>query len=604
MVLLKNKNVQNIMALFIISVIWIVLLLCSGSIFSGYHYEDDHELLDLSKQLEKNNFITVFNNKIVKEVTIEHRFRFMYYFHRILEVRIFGFNLIAISIYVMLLAIITSYFLFLFAQNIGLSTCLSFLFSMFSLIGEQAAIWWRLGPNETIGIFLFSIALYFMSKGLNANGRIKILFNSLFIITMVLYSLTKENFFLVIPSILILIIYLDIKKNNLKIKDSLKANMYIIISISAFFIIYLLFIVLNIGVTWNGRGLTGFSYVKYFNRFVDLSRYNLYGFMLALSIIYLLKIFIIDRNKKILSDIFFILVFFGLYLLPQLMIFSGGIYERYLNPSVIGYSLVLILLFAIIKMNQKKDNSISQNILIISFLSGFSLSIFLFLFNIQDINVFVLNFIKIIKHKEIHETWVAKINMILIKSIIFFLASGIISVLYNKFVKMRKNINRQELLLYTGLLIFLSFNVYDTFFQVKDYALRGRETTMFLSKLLELTKEKSVIVVATEPSENYEAGYSIKSYLNNISNRTNLYISPVSVYNDEQVEKNYGLNWYENGNINNIVDKSKIDCIAILLTPPPYESIEQVFIKKNSVWFDPTGFKRVKIGSNVLYSKK
>jgi len=598
---LINKELLLISSL--ISIIWIILLIFSGSATSGYHYEDDHELLDLSKKLENNNFFTVFDSLVKKEINQEHRFRFIYFFHRLLEVQVFGTNLFLISIYILILALSSSFLFYLFARNIGFNILESLLFSVFALIGEQAAIWWRLGPNETIGIFLLSLSLFLISKSLKQKSYKKYMIQFFYVLSLILFALTKENFILTLPALIFLIIYLEIKVNKIRIKDAVLTVLPVILILSVFFTAILTFIIFKIGLSWNGRGLTGVFITKYLFRFIDLSRYNFYGIILFCLTLFLSKLIVMNKNYKLILESLSIFCFLGLFILPQLIIFSNGIYERYLNPSTIAYSFAIISFFSIVRNNLDISlKKIKPIIIIFSILIFLSILFFFFFSFNNDFKNFLLHIGTIIKKKEIHESWFVKFQLFLIKFMILQLSIvGILLIL--KIFSRNKNIPISYVL-YVVLFAVLSFNIYDTFCLTKDFAENGKNTTKFLNKIINESDKNSIIVIAVEPSDNYESGYSIKSYLNNVGQRSNLFIYPISTYSNNEIETIYGRNWYANNYFENIKDKSEIDFFVLLLSYPPFEDIEPLFLKRSKPWFNESSFSRYKIGNNILFVKK
>ena len=156
---LKQSH-QAIFALFLIGFLWTTLLVVCKTLTSGNHLTDNHEIITSIVTIRHIGLIDTLY-KIISE-DLWSRFRPLYYFDKILQARIFGFNFFAASIYNLVLAILTSSFLFQFLFKQGYAFLTSLLFPFVTLIGEQSAIWCRLGPAETTGFFLLSASLFFL----------------------------------------------------------------------------------------------------------------------------------------------------------------------------------------------------------------------------------------------------------------------------------------------------------------------------------------------------------------------------------------------------------------------------------------------------------
>ena len=148
---LKNKFEKinkNLIAFILFGVFWTSLLVITGTLTSGYHFTDDHEIISINKNVQDNGIANATKSIIKNDLNI--RFRPFYYFNRAVLIKLFSTNFLLWSIYNGVLAILTSYFLFLFIYRQGYKFVHAFLFPFLTLVGAQSAIWWRLGPAETI----------------------------------------------------------------------------------------------------------------------------------------------------------------------------------------------------------------------------------------------------------------------------------------------------------------------------------------------------------------------------------------------------------------------------------------------------------------------
>ena len=137
-----------------------LLIYFSGTLTSGFHLTDDHEMLAINQLVNSSGWYNTIKDVITNDLNI--RFRPFYFLHRVTIIKIFGTNFYFLSIQNIFLFVITSYFFFYFCIKVGFKFYYALFFPIILFIGPQAAILWRLGPNENIGIFLFSASLFFL----------------------------------------------------------------------------------------------------------------------------------------------------------------------------------------------------------------------------------------------------------------------------------------------------------------------------------------------------------------------------------------------------------------------------------------------------------
>jgi hypothetical protein len=194
--------------------LWFGILMGTGTLSSGYHLTDDQDLLRIGADLAGTTLgreIRIFLKGIFAPAL---RFRPVFELHRRVMTVVLGTDFTAWSIYFGILAVLTSFFLFLFLRKTGFSIVEALLFAVLTLLGEQAALWWKLGTNETIGMFILSLALLFMALSVDSTGKKKkILYETLFIFFTILASWCKESFILMIPALVAWKIWLTHQKS-------------------------------------------------------------------------------------------------------------------------------------------------------------------------------------------------------------------------------------------------------------------------------------------------------------------------------------------------------------------------------------------------------
>lgn len=349
---------KNLIALFFFALFWLGIFIFSGSIFSGFHLTDDHEIVRIKNDLKTQNTLEVAEKWMKNDQLSTHRFRPFYFFHRVLETKAFGTNFTIWSIYTAILAILTSFFLFYFLRLLRFPFLESMLFPLLVLVGPQAAIWWRLGPNETLGIFLLSIALLFLGLSIVAKKYENVL-KVLFVMFAILSSLAKESFLLMLPALILLLPYLSHEKENLSYKEALKRNAASMIALAIAFISFLMYVKIFIGTGGTGyAGVYGFNLKSYVMAFLQLAK-NDHASIIAFIQIVLVFIFIWKRKIKnerieILKKALYPTVLFFAILIPQVILYAkSGFFERYLVPAALAYAMAVIYLFGQIKKDNK-----------------------------------------------------------------------------------------------------------------------------------------------------------------------------------------------------------------------------------------------------------
>lgn len=350
---------KNLLALVLFIVFWSTFMVYTGTLTSGYHFTDDHEIIAIDKNVHDNGLVNATVSIVKNDLNI--RFRPFYYLHRITLVQLFGTNFLFWSIYNVFLAVITSCFLFLFIYRQGYKLIHALLFPFLTLIGTQSAIWWRLGPNETVGFFLLSASLFFLVNAIFKKKRYQLIISSVFLF---LASLSKESFTLFIPAYILMLIWFsyqcDGEKTILKIIHS---NIILIICLVLVLLIEIYIIISVVGM--NKIGYAGidnsFNAIKFLKSIYTFLSFNVYSYLI------LFGLFLLFQNLKSWKDnlhiglktlmpyIFNIIILLGI-ILPQLILYNkSGIFERYLLPLNFGFSLFVIYLL----QNVYENNNIT-----------------------------------------------------------------------------------------------------------------------------------------------------------------------------------------------------------------------------------------------------
>ncbi len=340
-----------LLALIIFSVFWILLLSSTGTLTSGYHLIDDHEMIRINADLQHSNYFNVTADWLSRDLGL--RFRPVYIIHRVLTVQLLGVNFLAFSIQSLVLAIMTTWLLYMFCRQIGMKLLSAYLFPFLALVGAQAAIWWRLGPNETIGMSLFALGLYFLSRAYKFDYRSRF-HKYLALAFFILASFSKESFVMMIPAILFINYFLFERKYKTSIRKTILQSKWFNALLSGLFAVEGLIIVFVIGankIGYAGADAQTFSPAKLIETFNNLASDSNSKLLVFMIVIYAGLLIVrydfkakLERNR--LSRLVWAVLAFAIIVFPQVVLYTkSGIYERYMVPGVLGFALLSAFLF-------------------------------------------------------------------------------------------------------------------------------------------------------------------------------------------------------------------------------------------------------------------
>ena len=110
------------------SVLVFGLLMITGTLFSGVHFVDDHEMMRFVNHIEKEGVWSCINYEVHRDLTM--RFRPLYYFVRVCLVILFGYNYLAWGVFTactITVALVMSYFC---ARKLGCNIIHSVFFAL------------------------------------------------------------------------------------------------------------------------------------------------------------------------------------------------------------------------------------------------------------------------------------------------------------------------------------------------------------------------------------------------------------------------------------------------------------------------------------------
>lgn len=330
---------NDLLAIILILVSIILFFLSTGTVTSGYHFCGDHSILRLNDAFSTTSILTITANEVKRD--LNQRFRPMFFFHHVLESKLFGKNLTAWSLYTIFLLFCTILCFYYGMRKLKFSISESLCFLILVFIGRQMAMWWSLVIGETIGMVFLGLAFYFM---VNCEKRY-VLNTGLFCFFLICASLCKESFLIIIPAFLIFKILYEKGLYRLSLKKAVLKNYLLLIPFFEM-IIGLSIIVFVVGTNKVGyAGVSGsiFHLLKGMLSIIEnrLIEYTIIVAVFIVAVCFGLK----DKNKILLFSKKLILpfLFFVLIAVPSLILYAKcGIKERYLLPFLVGIAFFIV----------------------------------------------------------------------------------------------------------------------------------------------------------------------------------------------------------------------------------------------------------------------
>lgn len=335
------KRYEYAAVLLFLAALVLGILTSTGTLTSGLHLVDDHEYLEYDL-VRKNggNLWDCLRFALSEDVGL--RFRPLYFAIRILLYGLFGTNLTAWSVEKALEIIGTLFLLYLSARKLRCSPFFAFAFSFFVMIGPQSAVWWKLGPQESTGMFLFSASFYLLLRWLEDGKASRAAGSVAAAATMALY---KESFLLLLPFLLLSCVYFDGIKHGFTwdvIRNALKRNKYVIAAYGITFAAVFLTILFSVGFMSPGYvGVdTSMSPNEYKHVWINTLRNCVNHFVWFSAASGILLLTYVKRWKWLAASI----MMGCSVVVPQMVIYlKTGLEERYILPWSFGVAFLFVL---------------------------------------------------------------------------------------------------------------------------------------------------------------------------------------------------------------------------------------------------------------------
>ena len=336
----KKKEAVLVCGCFTILVFGVVLMM--GTMTSGFHLVDDWEF---AKYV---NWMTVDNRSLwdcLKEAVgydLTLRFRPLYYINRVLMAAMFGINLAAMSVVKAAEIVAALVLLYYCARQMKCNMVYAAIFAMTVMVGYQSAVWWKLGPQESFDIMMFSLGFYLLLKWLHTDTK---WYAFASVGAFFLMSLYKEPFILMLPFVGLYVLYEETKGSRVTVRhlwDAITRRLPYLLAIGIIFVAEMILIVFVIGTNnYSYVGLdssvTMEEYVQAWSTaaHTDLKWYVRFGTLMGLILITYW-----EQLKKLGWEI----LLTAAIVVPQCVSYSKtSMTERYILPCVVGFAFFFVI---------------------------------------------------------------------------------------------------------------------------------------------------------------------------------------------------------------------------------------------------------------------
>ncbi|OAV75904.1 hypothetical protein Barb7_00444 [Bacteroidales bacterium Barb7] len=165
---MNNRQKEYGLAFLIISIIGLLFVMLSGSVFSGYHFMDCHDYTECKQDLAYMSWFETFINHVEREFGT--RFRPTWHLNTIFETYLWGDNMLLQGLWQIFQIIIAAFLIYLLGRNIKWTHRESLLFVGLSLVGTQSAIFCQTLAIETTGLVILLLSWFFVLNYINGGG--------------------------------------------------------------------------------------------------------------------------------------------------------------------------------------------------------------------------------------------------------------------------------------------------------------------------------------------------------------------------------------------------------------------------------------------------
>lgn len=357
--IIHSRRKENIIIFLIAIVLFGGILMGTRVVWSGYHFMDDHCVIEIQEKFEGGeSLINVIKEEVKGDLTI--RFRPLYWTVWVIKIYLFGTNFTAYMIIAMIEGIFTFVLLYKFARNIKATQIEALIFVLLSVLGEQFAPWFRPPNQENEGFLYCAIVMFLISKIYADGVKGKIAQKMLLCLMILISSLQKEAFTIMLPGYLMLIMaVMRINGCRKEFIGLLKREIGTIIFTLVVFLNDVYAIVFKVGT--NQIGYAGFSKSTPITEYLEglwisLSedlKFNTIFFVISIAVIICMLIIRKIKVSELARDYEWLLIAAVYILVSQLVLHAkSSMFDRYIIPYIVGWVFLCVLF----SFNRMRDN--------------------------------------------------------------------------------------------------------------------------------------------------------------------------------------------------------------------------------------------------------
>lgn len=337
---------ETILILLVAFVMMFGLLYKLGTLTSGYHFLDDHELIRMQVAFEDGRQSIGSTMKAWMTNDLSWRFRPFYWVERVILAFLFGSNMLYWNCYTAIKGVITFCLLYCTARYLKCNPVISALYTGLILYGAQFTPWYRSANQESTGLLLCALTMCLIAAQAHYKRYQSIPYNLFIVISAILCGLVKESFMLMMPAFMAMKFWMEYQENpQKKLWECLKSNWITYGIIGVAFLTDVLVLLFGVGV--DQVSYAGFhtetSVAEYWQGIVISYKYYLRWYVDAALV--LMVLLIIGAGKKNWKKYWGYGLIGGYVLVVQLVAHAkSGMWERYIIPWIVGYSAVFVIL--------------------------------------------------------------------------------------------------------------------------------------------------------------------------------------------------------------------------------------------------------------------
>ncbi|MDE7224454.1 MAG: glycosyltransferase family 39 protein [Acetatifactor sp.] len=353
---LRKSCRERVIAAFLGLAFVYIMLIQTKTLWSGYHFLDDHELVRIEASLAQGTPLWD-QIRIQIDNDLQIRYRPLYWVERTTGIALLGSDLFAWNLCKAVMAAVTFYLLYMTGYYLRQRWHISALFAAVIMVGPQITPWYRSANQENTGLFLCALVLYLTARQYNRQKFRHVGYNLLIVVSAVLCSLEKESFVLMLPAFGAVKYWLEYTAKDMQHKENgdgkglwwecVKSNLIVYLLLAAAFFFHLYMLLFRVGV--DKVSYAGFRKETPLREYLNGIRYSLTRFLtnyvwfaVILTLLLVVCYQVFDRRKiKYAIGMGVIGCFImGIQLLAHA---KSMMWERYIIPFIIGYALVFVL---------------------------------------------------------------------------------------------------------------------------------------------------------------------------------------------------------------------------------------------------------------------